>query len=35
VGNIWEAWRRANRRAGKSFPRGFGGLMAEMAPWNS
>jgi Na+-translocating ferredoxin:NAD+ oxidoreductase RnfD subunit len=34
AGNVWEAWRRANRRSGKRFPRGFGGLVNEMAPWN-
>ena len=35
AGNVWEAWRRVNRRTGKSFPRGFGSLVGEMAPWNS
>jgi Na+-translocating ferredoxin:NAD+ oxidoreductase RnfD subunit len=35
AGNVWEAWRRANRRSGQSFPRGFGALLGEMAPWNS
>jgi Na+-translocating ferredoxin:NAD+ oxidoreductase RnfD subunit len=34
AGNVWEAWRRANLRAGSSFPRGFGTLLNEMAPWN-
>jgi Na+-translocating ferredoxin:NAD+ oxidoreductase RnfD subunit len=34
AGNVWEAWRRANRRTGNSFPRGFGALFNEMAPWN-
>jgi len=34
AGNVWEAWRRANRRSGQNFPRGFGTLMGEMAPWN-
>jgi hypothetical protein len=34
AGNIWEAWRRANLRSGKQFPRGIGGLVNEMAPWN-
>ncbi len=35
AGNVWEAWRRANRRTGKAFPKGFGGLLGELAPWNS
>ena len=34
AGNVWEAWRRANRRTGHRFPRGFSGLINEMAPWN-
>ena len=34
AGNVWEAWRRANLRSGKRFPRGIGGLVNEMAPWN-
>ncbi len=34
AGNVWEAWRRANRRSGNNFPRGFGTLLNEMAPWN-
>jgi Na+-translocating ferredoxin:NAD+ oxidoreductase RnfD subunit len=35
AGNVWEAWRRANRRTGRSFPKGFGKLLGELAPWNS
>jgi Na+-translocating ferredoxin:NAD+ oxidoreductase RnfD subunit len=35
AGNVWEAWRRANRRTGNSFPRGLGALLGELAPWNS
>ena len=34
AGNVWEAWRRANLRTGHRFPKGFGGLINEMAPWN-
>jgi Na+-translocating ferredoxin:NAD+ oxidoreductase RnfD subunit len=34
AGNIWEAWRRANRRSGRRFPRGMGSLLNDMAPWN-
>ncbi|MEI9971223.1 MAG: hypothetical protein WDO73_03730 [Ignavibacteriota bacterium] len=26
AGNVWEAWRRANRRTGNRFPKGFGAL---------
>jgi Na+-translocating ferredoxin:NAD+ oxidoreductase RnfD subunit len=34
AGNVWQAWRRANRRTGYTFPRGLGGFLNEMAPWN-
>jgi Na+-translocating ferredoxin:NAD+ oxidoreductase RnfD subunit len=34
AGNLWEAWRRANRRSGRTFPRGMGALLNDMAPWN-
>jgi Na+-translocating ferredoxin:NAD+ oxidoreductase RnfD subunit len=34
AGNVWEAWRRANRRSGRRFPRGMGALLNDMAPWN-
>ena len=33
VGNVWEAWRRVNRRTGETFPRGFGAFLREMTPW--
>ena len=33
VGNVWEAWRRANRRAGAGFPRGIGSFLREISPW--
>jgi hypothetical protein len=32
VGNVWEAWRRSNRRTGARFPGGFIGLLREVAP---
>jgi Na+-translocating ferredoxin:NAD+ oxidoreductase RnfD subunit len=32
VGNVWEAWRRVNRRTGYTFPRGLGGFMREIMP---
>lgn len=33
AGNIWEAWRRANRRAGSRFPKGLGAFLFEISPW--
>jgi Na+-translocating ferredoxin:NAD+ oxidoreductase RnfD subunit len=33
VGNVWEAWRRANRRTGTSFPRGVPEFLREISPW--
>lgn len=35
TGNIWEAWRRANRRTGTSFPRGIGSFLFEITPWRT
>jgi Na+-translocating ferredoxin:NAD+ oxidoreductase RnfD subunit len=32
VGNVWEAWRRANSKTGYKFPRGFGVLLREISP---
>jgi Na+-translocating ferredoxin:NAD+ oxidoreductase RnfD subunit len=33
VANVWESWRRANRRTGYTFPRGFGAYLNGLAPW--
>jgi enediyne biosynthesis protein E5 len=33
AGNVWEAWRRANRRTGYTFPRGLGAFLREISPW--
>lgn len=33
VGNIWEAWRRVNRRTHQRFPVGVGGFLREISPW--
>jgi Na+-translocating ferredoxin:NAD+ oxidoreductase RnfD subunit len=33
AGNVWEAWRRTNRRAGYTFPRGIGAFLRELSPW--
>jgi Na+-translocating ferredoxin:NAD+ oxidoreductase RnfD subunit len=33
VGNVWEAWRRVNKRAGPGFPRGIGAFLREISPW--
>jgi Na+-translocating ferredoxin:NAD+ oxidoreductase RnfD subunit len=33
AGNIWEAWRRANRRTGHTFPRGVGAFLREITPF--
>jgi Na+-translocating ferredoxin:NAD+ oxidoreductase RnfD subunit len=35
AGNIWEAWRRANRRTGYTFPRGIGAFLLEISPWRT
>lgn len=35
VGNVWEAWRRANRRTGYRFPRGTGAFLREISPWRT
>jgi enediyne biosynthesis protein E5 len=34
VGNVWEAWRRVNRRSRSKFPRGLGTFLIEVAPWS-
>jgi len=31
--NVWESWRRANRRTGQTFPRGLGSYLNGLAPW--
>jgi Na+-translocating ferredoxin:NAD+ oxidoreductase RnfD subunit len=33
AGNVWEAWRRANRRTANTFPRGLGAFLREISPW--
>jgi len=33
LANLWEAWRRVNRRTGDTFPRGMGAFLREMTPW--
>jgi Na+-translocating ferredoxin:NAD+ oxidoreductase RnfD subunit len=33
AGNVWEAWRRVNRRTGYTFPRGLGLFLREIVPW--
>jgi hypothetical protein len=35
VGNVWEAWRRANRRTGNTFPKGIGAFLREITPWRA
>jgi Na+-translocating ferredoxin:NAD+ oxidoreductase RnfD subunit len=35
AGNVWEAWRRANRRTGYTFPRGIGAFLREISPWRT
>jgi len=32
VGNVWEAWRRAHRRTGHTFPKGLGAFLLEISP---
>lgn len=31
--NLWEAWRRANRRLNTTFPKGIGAFLFEISPW--
>jgi Na+-translocating ferredoxin:NAD+ oxidoreductase RnfD subunit len=33
AGNLWEAWRRVNRRSAHTFPRGLGAFLREISPW--
>jgi len=33
AGNVWEAWRRTNRRTGYTFPQGLGTFLLEISPW--
>jgi Na+-translocating ferredoxin:NAD+ oxidoreductase RnfD subunit len=33
AGNMWEAWRRTNRRTGYTFPKGLGAFLREISPW--
>jgi Na+-translocating ferredoxin:NAD+ oxidoreductase RnfD subunit len=33
AGNLWEAWRRVNRRTHFRFPRGIGPFLREIGPW--
>ncbi len=33
AGNVWEAYRRANRRTGYTFPKGIGAFLQEISPW--
>jgi Na+-translocating ferredoxin:NAD+ oxidoreductase RnfD subunit len=33
AGNLWEAWRRVNRRTGYTFPNGVGAFLREIGPW--
>jgi len=33
AGNVWEAWRRTNRRTGYTFPQGLGAFLREIGPW--
>lgn len=35
VANLWEAWRRVQRRTGHSFPSGVGGFLVEISPWHA
>jgi Na+-translocating ferredoxin:NAD+ oxidoreductase RnfD subunit len=35
AGNVWEAWRRVNRRTSYIFPRGIGAFLREISPWRS
>ncbi len=33
VGNVWESWRRINRRGIYTFPGGIGSYLREISPW--
>jgi Na+-translocating ferredoxin:NAD+ oxidoreductase RnfD subunit len=33
AGNVWEAWRRIQRRAGQTFPAGVPVFVREVSPW--
>ncbi len=33
AGNVWEAWRRLNRRSTSRFPGGLGAFLREISPW--
>jgi len=33
AGNVWEAYRRANRRTGYTFLKGLGAFLQEISPW--
>jgi Na+-translocating ferredoxin:NAD+ oxidoreductase RnfD subunit len=35
IGNVWEAWRRVQRRAGHTFPSGVGIFVREVSPWRA
>jgi Na+-translocating ferredoxin:NAD+ oxidoreductase RnfD subunit len=35
VGNMWEAWRRVQRRSGQTFPNGMGVFVREVSPWRA
>ena len=35
IGNLWEAWRRVQRRAGHTFPSGLSVFVRELTPWRS
>jgi hypothetical protein len=35
VGNVWEAWRRVQRRAGQMFPAGVPVFVREVSPWRA
>jgi Na+-translocating ferredoxin:NAD+ oxidoreductase RnfD subunit len=35
VGNLWESWRRVNRRSGYRFPHGIGAYLREVGPWRA
>jgi Na+-translocating ferredoxin:NAD+ oxidoreductase RnfD subunit len=33
IGNLWEAWRRVNRRSNRTFPKRLGAFLREITPW--
>jgi Na+-translocating ferredoxin:NAD+ oxidoreductase RnfD subunit len=35
IGNLWEGWRRVQRRAGHTFPSGISVFVRELTPWRS